>query len=114
MTRYWVIASYKSTKARIIEKAGQYYLENDTIALRWKEMGDISRIDTKSDLEAKYREPYSDEITKGSVKRGLNAFLDNLRPCFTEDMCEQIGDQIFLHVFEKQHSAQESACTKAA
>lgn len=56
-TRYWVIAPYDSTKTQIFEKVWEYDLSNGTIAVGWKELGDVSGM-SKSELESKYKEVY--------------------------------------------------------
>jgi hypothetical protein len=42
MKRYWVIAPYDSTQTQIFNKAWEYDLKNGTIAVGWKDLGDVS------------------------------------------------------------------------
>jgi len=71
MSRYWVIAPYDSTKTQIYEKVWEYDRANGTIAIGWKELGDVSQL-SRSELEAKYKATYGN-IAKGSVTRDVNA-----------------------------------------
>jgi hypothetical protein len=45
MTRYWIVAPYNSTKPEIWEKVWNYDIANDTIAIGWADLGDISSLD---------------------------------------------------------------------
>lgn len=58
MSRYWVNGIYNSTKTKIFDKAWQYDLKNGTIAVDWKELGDISQIKSKDELHRKFKEVY--------------------------------------------------------
>ena len=58
MSRYWVNGIYDSTKTKIFDKAWQYDLKNGTIAVGWKELGDISQIKSKDELHRKFKEVY--------------------------------------------------------
>ena len=63
MRRYWVIAPYDSTKPEIFKKAWKYDLEEGTIAIGWRELGDISNL-SKEELISRYREVYGKEDTR--------------------------------------------------
>lgn len=83
MTRYWVTTPYNSARPHIFNAAWQYDLENGTIALGWRELGDISDIESKSDLEERYRELYNDEVPQAVVARDVNAiwaFREEISP----------------------------------
>lgn len=73
MKRYWVIAPYNSTKPKIFEKVWEYDLKNGTIALGWIELGDISELREKSELESRYRGVYGDTVSKSACTRDVNA-----------------------------------------
>jgi len=60
MARYWVIAPYDSTKTKIFEKVWEYDLKNGTIAIGWKDLGDVSQM-SKSELSLKFREVYGEK-----------------------------------------------------
>jgi restriction system protein len=55
--KYWVIAPYDSSKPDAFEKAWEYDLANGTIAVGWKELGDVSKL-SRPELEAKYQTIY--------------------------------------------------------
>jgi len=63
MTRYWVIAPYDSTQPQIFEKVWEYDLREGTIAIGWKELGDISGMN-RSEVESKFKEVYEKELTR--------------------------------------------------
>jgi len=71
MKRYWVIPPYHA-KSQIFEKVWEYDLANGTIAVGWKDLGDISELKEKSELEARYREVYGDAVAQ-VVTRDVNA-----------------------------------------
>jgi len=73
MTSYWVISPYNATRPQIFDKVWEYDLEYGTIALGWRELGDISDIKNKSELEAKYRRVYGDDVPKQVVTRDVNS-----------------------------------------
>jgi restriction system protein len=73
MTSYWVISPYDSSRPQIFDKAWKYDLENGTIALGWRELGDISDIENKSELEARYRKAYGDDVPQQVVTRDVNS-----------------------------------------
>jgi hypothetical protein len=72
MSKYWVIAPYDSTVPEIFDKVWEYDLQNETIALGWVELGDISRL-SRSELKAKYVEAYGNSIAKSVVTKDTNA-----------------------------------------
>jgi restriction system protein len=57
MTRYWVISPYDLTKTNVWQRAWEYDLQNGTIAIGWRELGDVSRMD-KSELRVKFSQVY--------------------------------------------------------
>jgi hypothetical protein len=59
MTKYWVIAPYDSTKAEVFDEAWHYDLRNGTIAVGWRQLGDVSKLD-QSQLRARYKEVFGD------------------------------------------------------
>jgi len=59
MTRYWIIAPYDSRETRIFEKVWEYDLNNGTIAIGWRDLGDVSGM-SKPELESKYKEVYGE------------------------------------------------------
>lgn len=61
MGKYWVIAPYDSTKTKIFERVWEYDLKNGTIAIGWKDLGDVSQMKSKEELRQKYMEVYGDE-----------------------------------------------------
>ena len=69
MSKYWVVTPYNSTLKDIFEKAWKYDLNNETIAVGWVEMGDVSKLD-KRDFEVKFKKvrpvrlgiPYSPKL----------------------------------------------------
>jgi len=73
MKRYWVIAPYDSTKSQIFERVWEYDSANGTIALGWIELGDISEIEEKSELESLYKEIYGNAVAQSVVTRDVNA-----------------------------------------
>ena len=73
MERYWVITPYDSTQPQIFERAWEYDLANGTIAVGWKDLGDISEIKEKSELESKYREVRGDDVAQSAITRDVNA-----------------------------------------
>ncbi len=57
MARYWVITPYNSIRPDIWERAWRYDLANNTIAIGWTEVGDVSTYSKdrlRSVVEAKY------------------------------------------------------------
>jgi len=55
--RYWVIAPYDSRNQKVYDKVWEYDLQNGTIAIGWRKMGDFSKLN-REELEAKYIETY--------------------------------------------------------
>lgn len=53
--RYWVIAPYDSTQPQVFQTAWDWDLENSTIAVGWRQLGDISNL-TREQLDRKYAE----------------------------------------------------------
>jgi hypothetical protein len=54
-----VIAPYDSTKAEVFDAAWQYDLRNRTIAIGWRQLGDVSSLD-EFQLRARYREVFGE------------------------------------------------------
>jgi hypothetical protein len=42
--KYWVIAPYDSTDSKVFDAAWQYDRENDTIAVGWRDVGNIEEM----------------------------------------------------------------------
>jgi restriction system protein len=57
MTRFWVIAPYDSTKGEVFDRAWDYDVRNSTIAVGWRQLGDVSRLD-ESQLRQRYGDVY--------------------------------------------------------
>ncbi len=53
MKRYWVIAPYDSTKSDLFDHAWRYDLENGTIAVGWRSMGDITGL-SREEFKRRY------------------------------------------------------------
>lgn len=58
--RYWVIAPYDSTKKDIWEKVWEFDLSNNTIAIGWNKLGNISSYNEEK-LREVIQEKYSDK-----------------------------------------------------
>lgn len=58
MTRYWVIAPYRSKHTSVFNTAWAYDLENGTIAIGWTNLGDILSLE-KDLLRQRLRDKYS-------------------------------------------------------
>ena len=71
MSKYWVVTPYNSTLKDIFEKAWEYDLNNETIAVGWVEMGDVSKLD-KRDFEVKFKKVYSGRIAKNTMTKILS------------------------------------------
>jgi len=63
MRRYWVMAPYDSTQTEIFDKAWEYDLKNGTLAIGWKDLGDISRVG-EPELRLKFTEVHGKPNTK--------------------------------------------------
>jgi restriction system protein len=59
MTKYWVIAPCDSTKPEVFDKVWGYDRRNETIAIGWHELGDVSKM-SQSQLRARYKEVFGD------------------------------------------------------
>ena len=62
-TRYWVIAPYNSEKPEIFDKVWEYDLNNGTIAIGWKGLGDISGL-TRSEVESRFADVFGNLVTR--------------------------------------------------
>ena len=60
MTRYWIIAPYDSKIPEIFEAAWDYDVKNNTIAIGWNDLGDISKY-SKEQIRSKIHEVYSEK-----------------------------------------------------
>ena len=60
MRRYWVIAPYDSTKTQVFERVWDYDLKNETIAIGWGSLGDVSQM-SMSELSQKFRELWGEK-----------------------------------------------------
>lgn len=54
MTRYWVISPEDSRETEIFNTALDFDLSNNTIAIGWEELGDVTKL-SKEELDIKYR-----------------------------------------------------------
>lgn len=70
MTKYWVISPHRLGQTEW-EKAWQYDLSHGTIAIGWRELGDVSSYD-KDQLEKAVKEMWP-EYTSGQVAHAVNA-----------------------------------------
>lgn len=61
MTRYWVIAPYNAERIEIWETVWQYDLANNTIAIGWNQLGDISRYNEQQ-LKGAIEDTYADKL----------------------------------------------------
>lgn len=59
MTHYWVITPYDSTKEEIFNAAWAYDYTNNTIAIGWTELGDVSKC-SKEELTERVKKAYQD------------------------------------------------------
>ena len=59
--RYWVIAPYSSEKPEF-DKAWEYDVKNETIAIGWGQLGNVSKM-TEEKLKAKIKEVYPKKTT---------------------------------------------------
>lgn len=59
MKKYWVIAPYNSENEEVFKKAWEYDLKNGTIAVGWRQLGNIFHSElTEEDYKKKYIEIY--------------------------------------------------------
>ncbi len=75
MTRYWIIAPYDSKIPEIFEAAWDYDVKNNTIAIGWNDLGDISKY-SKEQIRSKIHEVYSEKgesWIKHNITRLTNA-----------------------------------------
>ena len=70
MARNWVIAPYDSGNADLFDTAWDFDLKENTIALGWLEMGDISQL-SRDNLESKYRKTYPEQKTKAVITKDV-------------------------------------------
>jgi hypothetical protein len=70
MTKYWVISPHRLDKPEW-EKAWQYDLSHGTIAIGWRELGDVSSYD-KDQLEKAVKERWP-KSTPGQISHTVNA-----------------------------------------
>ena len=64
--KYWVISPYDSGKDAIWERAWKYDLTNDTIAIGWRELGDIASY-KKDKLEEVIGDTYTDATQRANA-----------------------------------------------
>lgn len=72
MARIWVIAPYDSGETELFDTAWEFDKQNNTIALGWSELGDISKI-SRLQLEALFTKTYGKEKTKAVTTKDINA-----------------------------------------
>lgn len=75
MTRYWIIAPYNSKIPEIFEAAWDYDIKNNTIAIGWNDLGDISKY-SKEQIRSKINDVYSEKgesWIKHNITRLTNA-----------------------------------------
>ena len=75
MTRYWIIAPYDSKILKIFEATWDYDVKNNTIAIGWNDLGDISKY-SKEQIRSKIHEVYSEKgesWIKHNITRLTNA-----------------------------------------
>lgn len=80
MARYWVITPYNSIRPDIWGKAWQYDLANNTIAIGWTELGDVSAYDKprlRSAVEEKY--PNATKASKTMSTKMMWQFYHEIR-----------------------------------
>jgi len=83
MTRYWIIAPYNSKIPEIFKAAWDYDVKNNTIAIGWNDLGDISKY-SKEQIRSKIHEVYSEKgesWIKHNITRLTNAlwnFYNNI------------------------------------
>lgn len=77
MTRFWVITPYDYTDKETFSNAWDYDLRNGTIAVGWKDLGDVSKL-TREQLEEKYQKVYEDATRKGLNQ--ITKFLHEINP----------------------------------
>ena len=73
MVRYWIIAPYRSTKPKIFDEVWNYDLNNNTIAVGWGELGDITTLKNKDDIRKRYIEAFPDETNSSTITKDVNA-----------------------------------------
>lgn len=96
MAKYWVISPHNFANPELWEKVWQYDLENGTIAIGWRELGDISSLD-KEQLEKAI------ENTWPNDKPGAKAYSLNAVWNFWHEI--QIGDVVIAKKGAKQLAA---------
>jgi len=73
MAKFWVIAPYDSSEVETFDAAWNFDLNNNTIALGWVELGDVSNLSRK-ELEKRYEETYKNENkAKAVITKDINA-----------------------------------------
>jgi len=73
MAKIWVIAPYDSGEVETFDAVWNFDLKNNTIALGWVELGDVSKI-SRNELEILYEKTYKDENKAKAVKtKDINA-----------------------------------------
>ncbi|MCX6821929.1 MAG: PDDEXK nuclease domain-containing protein [Candidatus Aenigmarchaeota archaeon] len=71
MVRYWIIAPYDSTERKYFDKAWNYDLNNNTIAVGWRKLGDISQYKSKEEIRKKFEQIYPND-NPSSITRDVN------------------------------------------
>lgn len=93
MTRYWVIAPYSSASLDIFDKVWEYDRNNGTIAVGWKELGDVSKL-SRPELEKLYKNTYPNR-PQSVVTREVRALWE-----FHKEI--SIGDRIIARQGRKK------------
>jgi len=95
MIKYWVISPHRLAKPEW-EKAWQYDLSQGTIAIGWRELGDVSSYD-KDQLEKAVKERWPD-AKKGTISSSVNAMWN-----FWHEI--QVGDIVMARKGTKRLAA---------
>lgn len=68
MKKYWVIAPYNSEQKNIFEKAWNFDLEKNCIAIGWKDLGNMFNVSiTEEEYNNRYNEVYAPRLKRISV-----------------------------------------------
>lgn len=95
MTKYWVISPHNLARPEW-EKAWQYDLSHNTIAIGWRELGDVSSYD-RDQLEKAFKEKWP-----GAKKGGISYFVNAMWNFWHEI---QVGDIVIARKGTKQLAA---------
>ena len=85
MKRYWVIAPYDSTQTQIFNKAWEYDLKNGTIAVGWKDLGDVSKM-SEAELKSKFEKVYDKDYVERMLTRDCNSIWKFYHQISLEDI----------------------------